>query len=453
MIDLSPVDDVITKKLNDSLNELVTLCAQPSISAQGIGIQDCAQLLAKMLKSRSFKTKIFPSAGFPVVYAERIGSSSRTLLFYNHYDVQPPDPLDSWQSPPFTPTIRDGRMFARGVNDDKGHIICRLAAIDALLEVYGELPCTVKFLIEGEEEIGSTHLPSFIENHLDLLKAEACIWEFGRLNRDGIPIQHAGQRGICYLELSSRTAEHDTHSGLGGSIFPNAAWRLIWALRSIKDSDEKIHLPGFYDNVLPPSERDLELLAMLPAMADQFKENYGLGDLLHHLTNGVELQQQAVFEPACTICGLTAGYQGTGSKTIIPSSAKAKLDFRLVPEQRPSEVVEQLRAHLDKEGFDDIEITFLGGQPPARTDPDHPFIQLVVETAREVYGVPQLIAPMSGGSGPSYFFRNLLELPVATAGVAHLDARTHAPNENLVIDHFVEGVRHTARILVYFAAD
>ncbi len=254
------------------LKELSELCSQPSIAAQNLGMSECAALVGRMLEARGFEVQVVATHGAPVVFAERSGRADRTLLFYNHYDVQPPEPLELWTSPPFQPEIRDGKLFARGASDDKGHIICRLAAIDALLEVDGELPCNVKFVIEGEEETASTHLHEFILAHQDLLKSDACIWEFGGVDHEGIPIQYAGLRGICYVELSVRTATQDAHSGLGGSIFPNAAWRLTWALNSLKGPDERIRIPGFYDRVLPPTEHELELLSQLPDPAERYKD-------------------------------------------------------------------------------------------------------------------------------------------------------------------------------------
>jgi acetylornithine deacetylase/succinyl-diaminopimelate desuccinylase-like protein len=444
------VDETIRGRLDQSLEELSRLCAQPSISAADVGMEKCAQLVAEMLEKRDFTTRILPSTGYPVIIAERKGRSERTLLFYNHYDVQPPEPLELWDSPPFDPVLRDGKMYARGVSDDKGHIICRLVAIDALLEVYGELPCNVKFIIEGEEETGSVSLPDFLLEHRDALAADACIWEFGGVNHQGIPVQYAGMRGICYVELSVKTASRDAHSGLGGSIFPNAAWRLLWALNSLKGPDEKILLPGFYDKVIPPSARDLELLQALPDESEELKNTYQLDKFLKGLEGSLELKREAVFTPTCTICGLTSGYQGPGSKTVLPAHASAKVDFRLVPDQMPEDVLRQLRDHLDSNGFEDISIMNLGCEPPGRTDPDDPFLQMVVQTAEEVYGVQQLIAPMSGGSGPNHAFIHTLGLPIATAGVGYPGSNVHAPNENLVIENFVKGVQHTARILYHF---
>lgn len=451
MTDLSALDQAIRKRLDRSLDELGRLCAQPSIAAQGTGMQECAALVEHMLKSRGFETLVLPTGGAPVVYGFRAGRSDRTLLFYLHYDVQPPEPLDLWETPPFEPSIREGKMYARGVSDDKGHIVCRLAAIDALLEVKGELPCNVKFIIEGEEETGSENLYSFVAAHADLLAADACLWEFGGVNHEGVPVQYAGLRGICYVELTVETASQDAHSGLGGSIFPNPAWRLTWALSSLKGPDEHIRLPGFYNRVLPPSELDLDLLQALPDVADEYKERYGLEGFIKDLSGGVELRREEIFSPTCTICGLTSGYQGPGSKTVLPAKASAKVDFRLVPDQDPDEVLQQLRSHLDAEGFEDVHISDLGSEHPARTDPADPFLQLVVESARDVYGIPQLVMPMSGGSGPNYPFINVLKVPVATAGVGYPGSNAHAPNENLVLKNFEDGIRHTAHIMLQFA--
>ena len=280
--------------------------------------------------------------------------------------------MELWESPPFEPTIRDGKLFARGVSDDKGHLVARLFAIDALLDQVDELPCTIKFIIEGEEETSSVHLHGFIEDNQDLLAADACIWEFGGVDHREMPMQYLGLRGICYVELSVETANQDVHSGLGGSIFPNAAWRLVWALNTLKDQDERIRIPGFYDAIVPLSKRDEQLMDALPEVSEEYRQRYGIDSFLKGLTGGVDLRIAEVFEPTCTICGLTSGYQGPGSKTVLPARASAKIDFRLVPNQTPQEIVRLLRAHLDAEGFQDIKIQFLGGEPAARTDPDDP---------------------------------------------------------------------------------
>jgi acetylornithine deacetylase/succinyl-diaminopimelate desuccinylase-like protein len=452
MEDYSKIDAYIDVHLDESVAELSELVARPSVAAQNWGLEETAQMVAKMLETRGFTVEILPTKGAPVVVAEHAGrNSDKTLLFYNHYDVQPAEPLDLWDSPAFEPEIREGKLFGRGVGDDKGHLTSRLFAIDALLAEDGELPCNVKFVVEGEEEIGSVHLPAFVKQNKEKLAADACIWEFGGIDHREVPIQYLGLRGICYVELSVETAKVDVHSGLGGSIFPNAAWRLVWALNSLKDAQERIRIPGFYDPVRMPTERDIELFEALPEVADEYKSRYGVQEFLKGLTGGVELKIAETFEPTCTICGLTSGYQGAGSKTVLPAKASAKVDFRLVPDQTPSQVLAQLRQHLDDEGFSDVEIEFLGGGPPARTDPDDPFIKVVIETANDVYEFPMESVPMTGGSGPNHAFIHELNLPVATAGIGYPGTNAHAPNENIRLDLYVLGAKHIARILKEFA--
>ncbi len=444
------INNYLDTHLDKSINELSRLVAQPSVSAQNWGLPECADLVADMLHARGFDIQIMTTDGAPVVFAERSGRSDRTMLIYNHYDVQPPEPLDLWDSPPFEPSLRDGKLYGRGVADDKGPIVSRLLAIDALLEQDGELPCNIKFIIEGEEETSSVHLHDFVEQNQELLAADACIWEFGGVDHRETPMQYLGLRGICYVELSVETAKVDTHSGTGGSIFPNAAWRLVWALRSLKGSDGRIRIPGFYDPVIQPSPRDRQYMAALPEVADEFKERFGVKYFLKGLTGGVDLRIAEVFEPTCTICGLTSGYQGPGSKTVLPARASAKVDFRLVPDQHPLEILDQLRIHLDNQGFDDVQIEYLGGEPPARTDPDDPFVKLVVETAEPVYSRPMQIVPMVGGSGPSYLFVHLLKLPVVTAGPGYPGSLAHAPNENLRLDLYLKHAKHMVHILKAF---
>src|SRR3990172_10296045 len=452
MIELKKSDKYVIDHLDESLEELAMLCAIPSIAAQNRGLDECAELVASMLTRRGFKTEIMPSGGAPVVYAERKGAGDMTLLFYNHYDVQPPEPLELWETPPFEATRRDGKMYARGVSDDKGHFVSRLFALDALLAQDPELPCNIKFVVEGEEEISSVHLPAFVEKHAKKLAADACIWEFGYVDHRNVPMQVMGMRGICYVQLDIECLTQDVHSGLGGSISPNAAWRLVWALSTLKGPDERIRIPHHYDNVLPHSARDRELAAKLPYEGDEYRQRYGVKEFLRGTDGHPDLHLQETMEPTCTICGLSSGYEGPGSKTVLPAKAFAKVDFRLVPNQTPEEVLKNLRAHLDAEGFADVKINYIGGEAPGRTHPDDPFIDLVVNSAKEVYGVPQDRVPMSGGSGPNHAFLHFLKLPIAVAGLGYPGNQVHAPNENIREDLYLKASQHVARIVREFAA-
>lgn len=448
---LQRVDAYIDQHFDRFVGMLGDLCAIPSVAAQGQGIDPCAAQVAELLNAVGLDAQIIATAGNPVVYAEAKGTRDTTLLCYNHYDVQPAEPFDLWHSDPFTMTRKDNLLIARGVADDKGELVSRIAAIAAVKHVLGEIPVGIKFLIEGEEEIASPNLAPFIHANVDRLKADACVWEFGTHNADGVPISYLGLRGICYLELSVETAKIDTHSGIAGSILPNAAWRLVWALNSLKDQDERIQLPNFYESVIAPTARDMELLAALPDSDEEMQELFGNTMFLKNAA-GVELRRREIFEPTCTICGITTGYQGAGQKTVLPARASAKVDFRLVPDQKPEDVVKQLRAHFDAHGFRDIQITVVGAGRPARTAPEHPLVQTLVDAAVDVYGREPLIWPMSGGSGPNYLFAHEIGVPIVTLGVGYSGSRIHAPNENIRISDFRNGMRHMAALLMRMGA-
>ncbi len=443
------MDAYIQQNLDRYLQETIRLCAQPSISARGEGIAECAALVAELLAQHGLRVQVIPTAGNPVVVGHADGASPRTLLCYNHYDVQPPEPLELWTDPPFQPTVRDGVMYARGVSDDKGELVSRLAALDAVRAAHGgKLPCGVTCVVEGEEEIGSPHIAQFVLDHLDLLRSDGSIWEIGLVGPEGGAVLPLGVRGILSVELTARTMTKDAHSGNAHRL-PNAAWRLAWALNALKGPDERILIPGFYDRVRPPSALDLERSRTAPLHDELDRETYGLVSFVRGL-EGDELEQQ-VFSPTCNIGGLTSGYQGPGTKTVIPSWARAKLDFRLLPDQDPDDIFARLRAHLDAQGFADVEAAYLGSMRPAKTPADAPLVQLTARTGQEVYGQPTSIRPMEGGSSPIYAFAGPLgNIPVVFAGVSSWDSRNHAPDENIRLRDFVDGTRHVARIMAEF---
>jgi acetylornithine deacetylase/succinyl-diaminopimelate desuccinylase-like protein len=446
---IAALDQYVEQHVQQGMQELVRLCNQPSISSQGLGMQECAALVAELLRSRGIAAQMMETAGYPVVVGE-YGTGERTLLIYNHYDVQPPEPLEQWDSPPFAAVQRDGKLFARGAADDKGALISRLAAFDAVRAVYGGLPYRVVFLVEGEEEISSPSLSDFVRTHKDRLAADACVWEGNMTDDEGRFHLELGCRGMVDVELRVRTIKDDAHSGLY-SYLPNAAWRLVWALGTLKDQQERILIPGFYDAVRPPTTRQRELLAALPSQEEQEKTRHGITRLAGDL--GGQALQEAVFLPTCTINGLWSGYQGEGSKAIIPAAAGCKIDFRLVPEQDPQQVVRQLRAHLDAQGFQDIELLARPGTRAAFTDPDDPFVHLALQAARAVYGKEPVVSPISGGSGPVDIVQEHLHPPIVDVGVAHPGCLVHAPNEHIRIDYWVLGTRHMARIFAGFCQE
>ena len=393
----------------------------------------------------------FKTPGYPVIVGKAAGQSDRTLLFYNHYDVQPVDPLELWTTPPFEPAIRDGKLFARGAKDDKGELVARLAAMDAAREANeGELPCGVIFVIEGQEEVGSPHIAQFVQDHIDLLACDGAVWEEGMVNRDG-PVDILGRRGILTVELRVEAMKMDAHSGYGHQL-PSAAWRLIWALNSLKDEDEHILIPGFYDDARSPSAEDRDLIEKIPNLEKSQQallDQYGIESFLGGLS-GVEAGL-SVFNPTCNIQGITTGYQGEGFKTVIPAVATAKLDFRLVPWMDPDDIEEKLRAHLIEQGFEDVIVTRTGAMWPYRADPSDPLVKLSSLTAKEVYGRETILIPSTGGSSPVYAFAKPLgNIPVISPGIGYWDSRTHAPDEHFRIEDFLNTSQNIARILSRF---
>ena len=443
----------IDDNFNQTISDLKRLVAQPSISAQKVGITECAEMVAEELTNAGLIAKILPTSdpAYPVVIAETPDADSeKTLLFYNHYDVQPPDPLDEWESPPFEPFEKNGYIFGRGISDDKGPFIARLAAIKALPATTGLPPLKIRFCLEGAEEIGSPGFHEFLEQNKNLLKSDACIWEGGGVNWDGRPLITLGVKGLLYVELECRAASRDSHSSYAPTV-PNPAWRLIWALSSIKGIDEKINIRGFYDKIRPPLQAEIDALNSLPDTDSEFKKDLGVEVALGEAT-GFEFRRRMIMDPTCNVAGIVGGYIGQGAKTILPATAKVKVDFRLVPDQDPKDVLNGLRQHLDENGFSDISINVFTSQHPSRTPLEDPFVNLVASTAETVYGSKPYIQPSMTGTGPQYPVQHILGVPVASCGIDYPGNRIHAPNENINLDYFKLGIMHTAELINQFGS-
>ena len=430
----------------DELKDLIRL---RTVSAQGSAISETAEAVLARAKRAGVAAEARSVDGGPPTIVGDIGAGQRTLLVYDHYDVQPPDPLDEWETDPFAPTERDGKLFGRGVSDNKGNLMARLQAIEAYRATIGELPLRVRVLYEGEEEIGSEHLAAFVAAHGERLKADGCIWEAGYKDAAGRPTISLGLKGIAYFELRARGPKSDVHSSQA-TVIPNPAWRLVWALATLKDDEDRITIDGLADHVRRPSAADLALLERLPYDEEETKRIHGIARFIRGLT-GTPLKVKHFFEPTCTICGLTSGYSGPGSKTVLPAVASAKLDFRLVPDLDPALVERLLRAHLDRRGFSDIEVTPLHGEKPSRWPADTDVAKAAIVACRETYGTEPVVYPLMVGSGPMAQVCDALGIPVVGFGSGNASSANHAPNENITIADYVDHIRAFGRFLHAFA--
>ena len=438
---------------DDLLEELKAFLRMPSISAREDGAEsfrECAEWVAEELRETGAEARLMETAGHPVVYAE-IGDGDRTLLSYGHYDVQPPEPLELWESDPFEPTVRDGNLYARGVADDKGDVLARIQALRLYIEEHGTPPFKLKFLIEGEEEIGSPNLGAFVRNNADLLAADACLWEGSFKDEAGRPVIFCGTKGMAYVELRAKGASHDLHSMYGG-IAPNPVWRLIQALRTIKDEDGEITLDGFEELIDPLSEQDLEAIKNIPFDDAELRRSWDVEALDRNLT-GQEALREMLLRPTANIAGIQSGYTGPGSKTIVPSEAFVKMDFRLVSGQSPEPVVALVREHLDRRGFQDIEVVDLHGVEAAKTPIDSPVVQTSVATWEDIGRDDAVVYPTIGGSGPTSLFTAELGIPtVMTGNVANSGSRIHSPNESVRLDDYFEAVHYFTRFFERFGS-
>ncbi|MBY9001727.1 MAG: M20/M25/M40 family metallo-hydrolase, partial [Candidatus Heimdallarchaeota archaeon] len=348
--------------------------------------------------------------------------------------------------PPFEPTIRDGKIFARGVCDNKGEIICRLQAIKAYNKILGITPINIKFLIEGEEEVGSPNLEEFVKKNKKFMSnVDGIIWEFGNRTKEGIQQIYLGVKGILYLHMQTKTIGRDIHSGYTQFV-DNAAYELVWSLSQLKNRDDKVLVKGFYDNIPEPTAEEIKEVEDFDLKEEEMKETFGVEQFRGGLT-GLDIKRKYFLEPTLNICGVWSGYQGEGSKTVTPNEAFAKVDCRLVPGQDPTDLVEKIRAYLDVLNFQHIEITSWDGYPAAKTKSTTPFAQAIIKTFREVYNHEPIVWPLVGGSGPMYLFENV---PCVSIGTGHPDGNAHAPNENLVIEDWIQGMKTIATLIHKF---
>lgn len=370
----------------------------------------------------------------PIVYGEvksKSNPNGKTILFYNHYDVQPAEPIELWHDDPFSGKIDGNFIYGRGASDDKGELITRIKAVEYFLNETGDVPCNVKFLVEGEEEIGSSHLEQYLSKYREKFSCDATIWEFGYIDEHERPIISLGMKGLLCVELHAKCANADLHSSLA-ALVENPAWRLVHALKTIRDENGKIKIKNWNNDIRDFSHEELECIRQEEFDLPSFKKNYGLTHVFNE--NDIDETKKAnVGGVTSNISGLFSGYIGEGSKTVLPSIAMAKLDFRLVPDMMPQKQFQLLREHLDNNGFKDIHLKFLSGEPACRIPLNDNFVKLVVDSAIEEYG-QAVKSVSSAGTGPMWYFNNILGCPCVSFGCTYKYSRIHSPNEFVRID-------------------
>lgn len=445
MNQLPAVLDHIDRHRKIYLARLMDYLRQPSISAHGVGMGEVAAMLVNHLNALGLRGEAIPTAGWPLVVGRRTDAPGQpTVLLYGHYDVQPPDPLDKWITPPFEPTIRDGRIYARGAGDNKGQHFAQLLALEALLTVTGRLPCNVIFLLEGEEEVGSPHIESFIREHRAQLNADLVITADGPVHESGRASLMFGVRGVASFELRVKTAKADLHSGNWGNVAPNALWKLVHLLGTMKNARGEITIAEIHDNVLPPTPADWAAMAALPLDLERVKREWGLSELDEPLDR--PFFERTMFWPSLTINGLHGGYDGPGSKTVLPCEAVAKCDLRLVERMTLADVMDKVNAHV-RHHAPDVEISWESGMEPSRTPLESRFTEPVRRGLELGQGEPPLLIPSAGGSLPDYVFTKILGIPAFGTPYANADEANHAPNENLEVERFFKGIKSGAAML------
>ncbi len=440
--------DAESKRFLDLLKEA---CSFPSVSAEGMGLAEMAVWLQDRLEAIGARVSRLQVPDAPPALLGEIpgpeGPGERTLMIYDHYDVQPVDPIDLWDSPPFEPAERGGCLYARGVADNKGDLVARLCAIEAYRELVGELPFTVKFFVEGEEEVGSPHFRQICRTHEDLLGADHCVWEGWQLTLAGRPEVVYGCKGLLYLELACRMLSGDQHSSRAVYV-PSAAWQLLAALASMRDAKGAIAIEGFHDHIVEPGPREAELLELLPFDEYAERERLGIERFVGDLS-GRDLKHALLYAPTANVAGFLTGYTVPGgAKTVLPAEATAKMDLRLVPDQDAADIAEKLRRHLVKHGFSDVEVEVISGENPSRSPTDS-LLGLAIEAqAAHWFQEAPTVWPLMPATGPMYPIAQGLGIPICSPpGVTRPDSRIHAPNENVRIQDFLDIVGYTVSYL------
>ncbi len=438
---LESTRDAATQQLFDFLRI-------PSISADSKykpDMQRCAEFVRSAMETAGLKAEIIPTAGHPIVYGERIEDAARpTILIYGHYDVQPPDPLELWTSPPFEPTVRDGKIYARGATDDKGQLFTHLKSIEAWVQENGSLPVNIKFLVEGEEEVGSNNLELFLEQNTDRLRADVAVISDSSQYGDGIPAIQYGLRGIVAAEVRLTGPSKDLHSGVFGGAVANPVNALARLCGSLVDEHGRVQIPGFYDDVAALTEKEQAAFAVLPFSETEFLQQTGSSAVFGEA--GFSTLERRWTRPTCDINGFLGGYTGEGPKTIVPSKAMAKITCRLVPTQQPVKVLDALEAFLKQQVPPGLKFEFkrFHGCPAFVFDPTSPWITAASGALEKAFGKAPVFIREGGSIPVVSSFQQILGIDTLLLGWGRNTDDLHSPNEHFHVDDFHNGITASA---------
>jgi acetylornithine deacetylase/succinyl-diaminopimelate desuccinylase-like protein len=442
---MDKVIDYINVNRDRYLEELKALLAIPSISAlpqHAADVRRCAEWCADEMRRIGLQNvKLIDTPGNPVVYGDWLGAEGApTILFYGHYDVQPVDPLELWESPPFEATIRDGEIYARGSADDKGQVFMHFKAVEAHMKQNGRLPVNIKFILEGEEEVGSEHLDDFVKSHRDELKADVVVISDSPMFARGVPSMCYGLRGLVYFQIDVRGSSTDLHSGSFGGAVANPAIVLAQMLAQMKDRGGRIKIPGFYDDVMALNEEERQAWASLPFNERKYKKDFGIPKVFGE--SGYSTLERTWARPTFEVNGLLSGFTGEGAKTVLPAVAMAKVSMRLVPNQDPDKIAKLFEAYVNDVAPKTVEVkvTRMHGGKPWMTSYDNPFVQAAGRAIERGFGQKPVFTREGGSIPVVSTFQEELGLPSVLFGVGLPDENAHAPNEKLDVANFHNGI-------------
>jgi acetylornithine deacetylase/succinyl-diaminopimelate desuccinylase-like protein len=460
------IASAVDSEMENLIRDLQRLIRQPSVSAKNQGITECASLVADIMRDAGIDSQIlyldrgvgdvrpgFNSKANPIVYGEvksKTNPNGKTILFYNHYDVQPEDPIELWDKDPYSGEVEGNYVFGRGASDDKGELITRIKAVECLVRKTGDVPCNVKFVVEGEEEIGSNHISEYLKQYKNLFACDGIIWEFGYVDEMNRPIISLGMKGLLYVELIAKGPSRDAHSSLA-VLIENPAWNLIRALNSMRDNSGRILVKDWYNEVRDFSAQEISLIEQEPFNEEYFRKEYGIKKFVNNIA-GTETRKALAGDSTCNIAGLLSGYIGEGAKTVLPAVAMAKLDFRLVPDMVPERQLERIKNHLEKKGFkeNEVAVRFIHGEAAARVSVTDPFATIIQNAVKEIFG--SIITNVSSaGTGPMHPFIEALKSPCVSVGSTYVYAKIHSPNEFARIDLLNNATKCICNIIEKFA--